>query len=261
MQDALAGEMQRRQEMLRAAGNLSNVGEYERARENGASLEPLPTLFVVVDEFSELLSQKPDFAELFVAMGRLGRSLQIHLLLASQRLEEGRLRGLESHLSYRIGLKTFSSSDSRAVLGVPDAAELPAVPGSGYLKVESEMTRFKAGYVSAPHRGTERTAPTAPGPRETRPRPFHAGWVEPDASPPPGRDPETSAHSNGGLAVIGPHGATPPLRAGRGRQPGHEPRRCSTSSSNGCAGRARPPTRCGCHPCRSRPPSTGCCRR
>jgi pimeloyl-ACP methyl ester carboxylesterase len=106
MQDALAGEMQRRQEKLRAAGNLANVTEYERARENGAPLEPLPTLFVVVDEFSELLSQKPDFAELFVAIGRLGRSLQIHLLLASQRLEEGRLRGLDSHLSYRIGLKT-----------------------------------------------------------------------------------------------------------------------------------------------------------
>jgi DNA segregation ATPase FtsK/SpoIIIE, S-DNA-T family len=43
MQDALAGEMRRRQEMLRAAGNLANVSEYERARENGAPLEPLPT--------------------------------------------------------------------------------------------------------------------------------------------------------------------------------------------------------------------------
>ena len=97
--------MNRRQELLRAAGNFSNVTEYEHARANGADLEPLPALFIIVDEFSELLSQKPDFAELFVMIGRLGRSLHMHLLLASQRLEEGKLRGLDSHLSYRIGLQ------------------------------------------------------------------------------------------------------------------------------------------------------------
>ena len=129
MKDALYGEMTRRQELLRAAGNFANVGDYERARAAGAALDPLPALFIVVDEFSELLTQKPDFAELFVAIGRLGRSLQMHLLLASQRLEEGKLRGLDSHLSYRIGLKTFSSSESRSVLGVVDAYHLPGTPG------------------------------------------------------------------------------------------------------------------------------------
>src|SRR5262249_52387406 len=108
MQDALRGELVRRQELLRAAGNLTSVLEYERARAQGAPLEPLPSMLVVVDEFTELLTQKPDFAELFVMMGRLGRSLAVHLLLASQRLEEGRLRGLETHLSYRICLRTFS---------------------------------------------------------------------------------------------------------------------------------------------------------
>ncbi|MEH3154404.1 MAG: type VII secretion protein EccCa [Gordonia paraffinivorans] len=152
MRDALAGEMNRRQELLRSAGNFANVADYERARMNGAALDPLPALFIVVDEFSELLSQKPDFAELFVMIGRLGRSLQMHLLLASQRLEEGKLRGLDSHLSYRIGLKTFSASESRAVLGVPDAYHLPAVPGSAYLKCDSsEPVRFNASYVSGPY--------------------------------------------------------------------------------------------------------------
>ncbi|MEU9805358.1 type VII secretion protein EccCa [Mycobacterium sp. NPDC050853] len=149
MRDALAGEMNRRQELLRSAGNFPNVTEYERARANGADLDPLPALFIVVDEFSELLSQKPDFAELFVMIGRLGRSLHVHLLLASQRLEEGKLRGLDSHLSYRIGLKTFSAGESRSVLGVPDAYHLPSVPGSAYLKTDSaEPTRFNASYVS-----------------------------------------------------------------------------------------------------------------
>ncbi|MGN0064164.1 MAG: type VII secretion protein EccCa, partial [Nocardioides sp.] len=151
MQDALSGEMVRRQELLREAGNYASIRDYEKARAAGEPLDPMPSLFIVVDEFSEMLSAKPEFIDLFVAIGRLGRSLGLHLLLASQRLEEGRLRGLESHLSYRVGLRTFSASESRAVLGVPDAYELPAVPGLGYLKPDqSTFLRFKAAYVSGP---------------------------------------------------------------------------------------------------------------
>jgi DNA segregation ATPase FtsK/SpoIIIE, S-DNA-T family len=154
MYDALHGEMVRRQELLRSAGNYASLRDYERARMNGVPLAPMPTLFMVLDEFSELLSVKPDFAELFVMIGRLGRSLGVHLLLASQRLEEGKLRGLDTHLSYRIGLRTFSAMESRTVLGVPDAYELPQAPGNGYLKIGTEsMTRFKAAYVSGPVEG------------------------------------------------------------------------------------------------------------
>ncbi|GAB3129259.1 type VII secretion protein EccC [Tsukamurella serpentis] len=162
MRDALSGEMNRRQEVLRRAGNFANVGEYERARRDGAPLDPLPALVVIVDEFSELLAQKPDFAELFVAIGRLGRSLHIHLLLASQRLEEGKLRGLDSHLSYRIGLKTFSASESRAVLGVPDAYQLPSTPGAGYLKFDADPPRrFHASYVSGEYVPPDVRVPSA----------------------------------------------------------------------------------------------------
>ena len=151
MQDALSGEMVRRQELLRDAGNFASVRDYERARTAGEHLAPLPSLFIVVDEFSEMLSAKPEFIDLFVAIGRLGRSLGLHLLLASQRLEEGRLRGLESHLSYRIGLRTFSAQESRTVLGVPDAYELPPMPGLGFLKPDqSTLLRFKAAYVCGP---------------------------------------------------------------------------------------------------------------
>ncbi len=154
MQDALSGEMVRRQELLREAGNFASIRDYEKARAAGEDLEPMPSLFIVVDEFSEMLSAKPEFIDLFVAIGRLGRSLGLHLLLASQRLEEGRLRGLESHLSYRVGLRTFSAGESRSVLGVPDAYELPPVPGIAYLKPDqSTLLRFKAAYVSGPPSG------------------------------------------------------------------------------------------------------------
>ncbi|MFE7796271.1 type VII secretion protein EccCa [Nocardia sp. NPDC057440] len=206
MKDALAGEMNRRQELLRSAGNYANVTDYEKARAAGVALDPLPALFVVVDEFSELLSQKPDFADLFVMIGRLGRSLHVHLLLASQRLEENKLRGLDSHLSYRIGLRTFSANESRAVLGITDAYHLPGIPGSAYLKSDADdPLRFNATYVSGPYvspRGARQVdgrlfggqSPTvftaAPVEAQARPESETVRVGLPDLPPPPSETPE-----------------------------------------------------------------------
>ncbi|MFE6742656.1 type VII secretion protein EccCa [Streptomyces tubercidicus] len=150
MRDSLNGEMMRRQELLRESG-YSSLYEYEKARLGGAAITPLPALLIVVDEFSELLANKPEFVDLFVSIGRLGRSLGVHLLLASQRLDEGRIHRVEGHLSYRIALRTFSSMESRSVIGVGSAYELPSSPGNGYLKVDTtNLARFKAAYVSGP---------------------------------------------------------------------------------------------------------------
>ncbi|MEU7361762.1 type VII secretion protein EccCa [Streptomyces olivaceoviridis] len=185
MREAVHGELIRRQELLRAAGNYSSLLEYERARLSGTPLEPLPSLLVVVDEFSELLAAHRDFIDLFVMIGRLGRSLGVHLLLASQRLDEGRVHQLESHLSYRIGLRTFSAMESRGVLGVPDAHQLPSAPGNGYLKSDqATLTRFKAAYVSGPYRPKHQKAQTAGGTGAVVR--FDAGYVlptQPAASP------------------------------------------------------------------------------
>jgi ESX secretion system protein EccC len=167
MADALSGELVRRQELLRATGNFVSQRDYERARRAGAPLDPLPALLIICDEFSELLSAKPDFIDLFVQIGRVGRSIGVHLLLASQRLEEGRLRGLDTHLSYRIGLRTFSAMESRIVLGSTAAHELPNAPGHGYLKTDtSTMLRFRAAYVSGPYQRGD--AGAAPRPQERR---------------------------------------------------------------------------------------------
>lgn len=180
MGDSIRGELNRRQEMLRDAGNYSNIHDYEKARAAGAPLQPIPSLVLVIDEFSELLTAMPDFIEMFVQIGRIGRSLGVHLLLASQRLEEGRLRGLETYLSYRVGLRTFSAAESRAAIGVPDAYQLPNVPGSGYLKFGTdEMVRFKAAYVSGVYRtGAQQSAALGdPLPVDRRPVPFTAAPV------------------------------------------------------------------------------------
>ncbi|MET8866837.1 type VII secretion protein EccCa [Nonomuraea sp. NPDC004580] len=195
MHDALHGELVRRQELLRAAGNFASLRDYEQAREQGAELSPLPTLFIVLDEFSELLSAKPEFVELFVMIGRLGRSLGVHLLLASQRLEAGRLRGLDTHLSYRIGLRTFSAAESRAVLGVADAYSLPPEPGNAYLMFETTgMTRFKAAYVSGPYQVAAQSPATAA-------RSGHRGkivWYGPERVPlPPVADTPPVAEDKG----------------------------------------------------------------
>lgn len=194
MHDALSGEMNRRQEVLRSAGNFANVTDYNAARSGDRpELAPLPSLLIVVDEFSELLGQHPDFADLFVAIGRLGRSLHVHLLLASQRLEEGRLRGLDSHLSYRIGLKTFSAGESRQVLGVADAYHLPPTPGAGFLRTDSDsLVRFQAAYVSG-------KLPLGPAISEEAKRPpvrvFHQ-WIVPEIDDAP---PQPKFHSTAKL--------------------------------------------------------------
>ncbi|PRZ43052.1 S-DNA-T family DNA segregation ATPase FtsK/SpoIIIE [Antricoccus suffuscus] len=159
MRDALASELSRRQRLLSAAGHATSIGEYAQRRSARPDLPPLPSLVIVVDEFTELLAQQPDFIDVFVQIGRLGRSLGIHLLLATQHLDEARVRGLESHLSYRIALRTFSAGESRAAIGVPDASELPSAPGHALLRSDStSLIRFKAAHTL----GHVASAPAAP---------------------------------------------------------------------------------------------------
>ncbi|MGW2628502.1 type VII secretion protein EccCa [Streptomyces chattanoogensis] len=152
---SLAGEVKRRQQVLKDAGNVADIGDYAALRASRRpDLEALPHLFVVIDEFGELLTAKADFIDLFLSIGRIGRSIGVHLLLSSQRIEGGHLKGLDTYLSYRLGLRTFSADESRTVLDTADAFHLPPLPGFGYLKVDtSHYDRFKASYVSGAYRG------------------------------------------------------------------------------------------------------------
>ena len=148
---SIAGEVVRRQELLRDAGSSPSITHYRELRRLQPELPPLPHLLVVIDEFGELVTADPEFVDLLITIGRIGRSIGIHLLLSSQRIESGKLRGLDSYLSYRIGLRTFSEAESALVLDRPDAFHLPPVPGYGYLKVDTtEYVRFRGGFVSGP---------------------------------------------------------------------------------------------------------------
>lgn len=82
----------------------------------------------------------PDYGELFRRIGRVGRSVALHLLYASQNLDNsGRTSGLETNIGYKIGLKTQTASESRALLDGSDAAyRLSGDPGHGVLRPTGE---------------------------------------------------------------------------------------------------------------------------
>ncbi|WP_433790667.1 type VII secretion protein EccCb [Actinoplanes sp. CA-252034] len=198
LRDGLAGELARR----------------ERALDDGV---PLPRLLVVCDEFTELLEQKPDLVDLFTEIGRTGAVLGVHLLLATQRLEEGSLRGLDADLSYRIALRTFSAVESRIALGVPDAYDLPRLPGAGLLRAgDGPPTPFRAAYVSGDHPGGDdhdrRTVAALIVDRLAADgRPAHQVWL------PPLTDPSSLGDLLGDLRVVEGRGLVAEGWPGAGR--------------------------------------------
>lgn len=152
MYASLLGEQQRRQNMLSQAGNLANIRQYQARWRSHPEMEPMPYLLIIVDEFAQLIATYEDFLALFVKFGQVGRSLGMHMMLATQRIEEGRIRSLEGHLRYRVGLRTFKPDESTAVIGRPDAYFLPPSPGAGYFKVDEDIySAFKTALISTPY--------------------------------------------------------------------------------------------------------------
>ena len=151
-EDAVHGEVMRRQLMVKEAGYI-DVRDYEKARATTRpELEPIGALLIVLDEFSELLRVRPGLAEVFDTVGRVGRALSIHILNASQRAEVGKMAGLISQQTYSIGLKVKDAGQSRQAIGSNKAYEAlkGSPPGSGFLVFEDEHERFRSYYVSAP---------------------------------------------------------------------------------------------------------------
>ena len=182
---SIAGEVLRRQRQLRDAGSSPDITHYRRLRERNPQMPPMPHLFLIIDEFGELLTANPDFVDLLLTIGRIGRSIGVHLLLSSQRIEGGKLRGLDTYLSYRICLRTFTESESSAVIGSNDAFHLPASPGYGYLKVDTTVfTRFRSGYVSGPADELElEDAPQEVETKEPLILPVHNGLADTPTAP------------------------------------------------------------------------------
>jgi DNA segregation ATPase FtsK/SpoIIIE, S-DNA-T family len=188
--DTLRGEVALRETLLREAGRrvqgsaFNSVTEYENAIAAGHDLPPLPTLLVVADEFTLMLADHPEYAELFDYVARKGRSFRIHILFASQTLDVGKIKDIDKNTSYRIGLKVASPSVSRQIIGVEDAYHIESGKehkGVGFLVPApgAAPIKFRSTYVDGIYEPPQRTK-TFVVQSNPEPKLFPAGMVEPD---------------------------------------------------------------------------------
>ena len=188
--DTLRGEVARREMILREAGRrvqgsaFNSVTEYENAIAAGHDLAPIPTLFVVADEFTLMLSDHPEYADLFDYVARKGRSFRIHILFASQTLDVGKIKDIDKNTSYRIGLKVASPAVSRSIIGVEDAYHIESGKehkGLGFLVPApgAAPIKFRSTYVDGIY-DPPQTPKTFVVHSVPEPKLFTAGRVEPD---------------------------------------------------------------------------------
>ncbi len=132
---SINAEMQRRQKMSADTGT-KDIVEY---REKGyhLTIEPFPHLFIIIDEYAEMISDTPEFKAELESITRVGRSAGVNLLLAAQR-PVGVTDQMRANIKFRICLRVEETETSREMLRRSDAAFLPSVPGRGYLQVGND---------------------------------------------------------------------------------------------------------------------------
>lgn len=136
---SIQSELKRRQSIFNKAKSFSNEGTmdiytYQKLYRNGQVEEPMPHLFIISDEFAELKSQEPDFMDQLISAARIGRSLGIHLILATQKPAGVVNDQIWSNTKFRVCLKVQDRGDSIEMLKRPEAAELKNI-GRFYLQV------------------------------------------------------------------------------------------------------------------------------
>jgi DNA segregation ATPase FtsK/SpoIIIE, S-DNA-T family len=153
--EALKAEVRYRQQFLKKM-NVRDVTQYHRffartdAHVQDPSYEPLPHLFIIVDEFAQLAREMPDFLHELVRIAQVGRSLGLHLILGTQSPMDVINDEMNANLQFRICLRVQNIEASRAMLRRPDAAYLPAGwPGRGYFQVGERGTfkQFQTAYA------------------------------------------------------------------------------------------------------------------
>ena len=174
---SLTAELTRREHILAAAGT-KDIEDYTRRRMRAGAasgLEPLPRLLIVIDEFASMVRDLPDFVTGLVNIAQRGRSLGIHLILATQRPSGAVSADIRANTNLRIALRVTDANESADVIGSPEAAHIsPSTPGRGYVRLgHASLVPFQAGRVGGRRPGT-----AAPGALATEP-PWLAriGWA------------------------------------------------------------------------------------
>jgi len=146
---SIKSEMKRRQTLF-ARYDLNSINGYIRLFKQRKAKIPLPHLIIVVDEFAELKADQPDFMRELVSAARLGRSLGLHLILATQKPAGVVDDQIWSNSRFKLCLKVQDDSDSREVLKRPDAANIQ-VTGRCFLQVgnDERFEQFQSAWSGA----------------------------------------------------------------------------------------------------------------
>ncbi|NUO43559.1 MAG: hypothetical protein HOV82_16165 [Streptomyces sp.] len=147
---SLTAELMRREHMLAAVGAKDHP-EYRALRRRDPSLPPMPRLLLVIDEFATLAREIPDFIPGLVGIAQRGRSLGLHMVLATQRPAGVVTSDIRANTNLRISLRVTDAVESSDVLDVPDAASISAAtPGRALVRTghRSAMS-FQTAYVGA----------------------------------------------------------------------------------------------------------------
>ncbi|MHA4215609.1 type VII secretion protein EssC [Bacillus cereus] len=130
---SIKAELQKRQRLF-GENDVNHINQYQKLYKEGLVSEPMPHLFLISDEFAELKSEQPEFMKELVSTARIGRSLGIHLILATQKPSGVVDDQIWSNSKFKLALKVQNTSDSNEILKTPDAAEI-TLPGRAYLQV------------------------------------------------------------------------------------------------------------------------------
>ena len=140
---AIQAVMEQRAAIL-ARSNAKDLVDYRkkvipRLRPDDTLPRTFPHLFIIVDEFAEMIVQNPDYKSQFESVTRLGRAFGVSLLLATQRPSGVVTDQMRSNMKFRISLRVETAEDSKELLGRPDAAFLPNMGGRGYVQVGNDI--------------------------------------------------------------------------------------------------------------------------
>lgn len=148
---SIESENKRRQQIF-AGYNVNNISDYTRLYKSHEADTPLPHLLIIIDEFAELKREEPEFMSKLISVAQVGRSLGVHLILATQRPSGTVDDNIRSNAKFRLCLRVQDRQDSMDMLHKPDAAFLTQA-GRGYLQVGSDelYELFQSGYSGAPY--------------------------------------------------------------------------------------------------------------
>ncbi|MCL1853759.1 MAG: type VII secretion protein EssC [Peptococcaceae bacterium] len=146
---SIKAELRKRQRLF-AACEVNHIDAYIKKYKTGEVKEPIPHLIIIVDEFAELKAEQPEFMKELISAARIGRSLGVHLILATQKPSGQVNEQIWSNSRFKLCLKVQTKADSNEVLKSPLAAEI-LEPGRAYLQVGNNeiFELFQSAYSGA----------------------------------------------------------------------------------------------------------------